>query len=264
MEQILNIGLASPVIKEIKDLKRHPKLDRVVVEDLAVFTFMMEEEKPLDLFIYAPELIYSDEAKKVIEYYSKNTPSYTISKKTYQAIAEKDNATGLIGIVPFKLYDIKDINPSDYDVIVVADKLENPGNLGTLLRTMDGAGMKLLINVDPIVNLTSPKLVAASRGMNLFVKQVKCSYEEAEKFLLDNKYTIYLGEPDLGKPYNTYDYQGKIALVVGGERYGINPLWYEHEHTKVYIPMNGKMGCLNVSIAAAILIYEAMTKRTRK
>jgi len=264
MEQILNIGLSSPIIKEIKDLKRHPKLDKVVVEDLAVFTFMLQEKRPLDVFIYAPELIYSDEAKKVIEYYSKCAPSYTVSKKTYQAIAEKDNATGLIGIVPFKFYNLKDINPTDYDFIVVADKLENPGNLGTLLRTMDGAGASLLINVDPIVNLTSPKLVAASRGMNLFIKQVRCSYEEAQKFLLDNKYTIYLGEPDLGKPYNTYDYQGKIALVVGGERYGINPLWYQHDHQKVFIPMSGKMGCLNVSIAAAILIYEAKAKRTSK
>ena len=70
-----------------------------------------------------------------------------------------------------------------------------------------------------------------------------------------------MGEPELGKSYNELDYHGKIAIVVGSERYGINPDWYNHPHQKVFIPMYGTMTSLNVGVAASILLYEAKLKR---
>ena len=79
--------------------------------------------------------------------------------------------------------------------------------------------------------------------------------------ILNNNYDIYLGEPILGKPYNEYNYEGKVALIVGNERYGINSKWYENEHKKVFIPMFGEMTSLNVSIAGSILMYEVKMKK---
>ena len=87
------------------------------------------------------------------------------------------------------------------------------------------------------------------------------TYDEAQNFLIKNNYNIYLGEPILGKPYNEYNYEGKIALVVGNERYGITSNWYQYDHFKVFIPMYGEMKSLNVSIAGSILMYEVKMKK---
>jgi tRNA G18 (ribose-2'-O)-methylase SpoU len=78
---------------------------------------------------------------------------------------------------------------------------------------------------------------------------------------LDLNYDIFLGEPELGLSYDKYDYKGNIAIVIGNERYGIDPRWYENEHKKVYIPMEGLMGSLNVSVAGSILLFEALKNR---
>ena len=265
MPRIYNLGAGSAEIKALKDLKRHPMPEHVVIEDFSTFAHLKSSNRDLITFIYCPELIYSEEGKELVSYFTNHSQNtYTVSKKLYQSLCEKDNAAGLFGILNYGLKNIEDIDPSKYDFIVVLDRIENPGNLGTIIRTCDGAKVGLIIHVDPIVNLFTAKALAASRGMGLFINQVVCSYDKAQEFLLKNDYTIYLGEPDLGKPYYEYDYQGRIALVVGSERFGINPKWYDNPHQKVFIPMKGKMGCLNVSIATSILIYEADTKRTRK
>lgn len=263
--RILNIGSSHPTIKELKMLKKHPIMEYAVIEDLATFNFLVEDKQDLEVFVYCPSLIHSDEASKVVEYYSKHSKEvYTISKQVFDAIAEKENAVGIIGKIKQNYLDVSKINCEDYPFVVVTDKIENPGNLGTILRTCDGVKASLLICVDPISKFSSPKVLVSSRGMALFVNKVVMTYEEAQKFLLDNNYDIYLGEPELGKSYREYDYKNKIALVIGNERYGINPKWYDNPHKKVFIPMEGKMGCLNVSIAGAILIYEAYSKRNNK
>ena len=79
-----------------------------------------------------------------------------------------------------------------------------------------------------------------------------------------NGYDIYLGEPKLGKNYKEYDYDNKIALVFGNERFGINQNWYNNKSIKVFIPMEGPHNSLNVGVAASIILYEAYMKRKYK
>ena len=118
-----------------------------------------------------------------------------------------------------------------------------------------------LIIWTPIFN---PKITSSSRGSNLIIPIIDLPYEEAQKFLLDNNYDIYLGEPKLGLNYQQYDYNTKTAIVVGNERYGINNKWYDNNHKKVYIPMEGTQNSLNVSVAASILAYEVYMKKSKK
>ncbi|MDE6584169.1 MAG: hypothetical protein K2K15_02085, partial [Anaeroplasmataceae bacterium] len=89
------------------------------------------------------------------------------------------------------------------------------------------------------------------------------TYQEAQAFLNQKQYTIYLGEPELGLDYQKYSYEGKIAIVVGNERFGIQEEWYSHPHQKVFIPMQGTQNSLNVGVAASILAYEAYMKRRK-
>ena len=100
--------------------------------------------------------------------------------------------------------------------------------------------------------------------MLLFLPVVIGSYASVQSFLEKNAYSVYLGEPELGKSYDQYDYDGKVAIVIGNERFGINSDWYNHPNNKVFIPMYGKIGSLNVGVAASILIMQASLKRNEK
>lgn len=260
----IQIGYSHETIKKIKDLKKHSINGLNLIEDLSILAFLKDDNKALDTFIYCPEIINKAETIKIKEYFIKNSKEvYEVSSKVYLSIVDKENSAGLIGIYKENIKTINDLDPNKHKFLVVLDHLENPGNIGTLFRTGDGCKVDGIILVDEIVKSNSYKVIQASRGMSLFIDKFSLTYEEAQKYLLDHNYDIYLGEPKLGKSYQEYDYKGNIALIVGNERFGINEKWYQNKNLKVFIPMSGKMPCLNVSIAGSILIYEAFMKRNR-
>lgn len=263
MDKFTCIGKTSDVIKRIRDLrKRNLDHSLTIVEDLSILQLRFKYNFEVVTFIFNSEENYSEEAKKTIDLYlSISQNSYSISAKTYELITTKENSQGLLAVIKMPTYRFEDFK--NKELIIVTDNLENAGNLGTILRTCDAAKVDLLINVDGSVNLNNYKVASSSRGMLLKVPVIDATYEEAQNFLLDNNYDIYLGEPDLGKSYKEFDYKEKTAIVVGAERYGINPKWYDHKHIKVFIPMYGQMGCLNVGVAASILLYEAREKKEK-
>ena len=190
---------------------------------------------------------------------NKCNQTYTISKSTFDSIRQKENSAGLLALIRLDLKELDDLKNLDY--LIVCDGLEIPGNIGTIYRSMDAASCDGMILVNSVTKPTNPKLCSSARGCNLLIPTANETYENTLNWLLENDYTIYLGEPNLGKSFKEYDYKGKIAIVVGSERFGINPDWYNHKHEKVFIPMYGSNNSLNVGVAASILIYEATTKR---
>lgn len=244
----------------IKEYKKHPKDEYYVIEELFILEMTLKYPCKLIGLLYCEELCYSDLAKSIIESYStKCNNVYKISRKVYNSLVEKDNASGMIALVykPFAKLD----NSQKYEKVLVIDGIEIPGNVGTMIRTCDATDFDLIIMVNKVTNFSNHKCISSSRGMFLKVPLICMNYEDAQKYLIENKYNIYLGEPILGKPYNEYDYSGKVAIVVGNERYGIISKWYEYDHLKVFIPMYGEMKSLNVSIAGSILMYEVKMKK---
>ena len=149
------------------------------------------------------------------------------------------------------------------EFLMILDHLEIPGNIGTIYRTLDSINCDGVILVDSISKINNEKITSSSRGCNLIIPTISDTYQNVLKYLLDNNYEIFLGEPKLGLDYQEYNYKGKIAIVVGNERFGINQDWYNHKSTKVFIPMEGSQNSLNVSVAASILAYEAYMKRKK-
>lgn len=259
---MIKLAKNNPIIKDIKELQKKTVNDLVYVDDLSSIKTIEGTNNVIDTFIYCDELQYHDDTKKLIDALIKKAHhSYTISKQTYEYLRQKENTAGLICTVLFKNHILDDFKNKEF--IVVCDRLEIPGNIGTIYRTMDATKAEAMILVDAVVKPQSAKLALASRGANFLLPTASASYEETIKWLLENNYTIFLGEPNLGKSYREYNYQGKIAIVVGSERFGINPDWYNHKHEKVFIPMYGSNNSLNVGVAASILIYEATMRRQK-
>ena len=249
--------------QELKGLLQKGNGNLIATDDLSVLRLAKKYDIRIIDFFYSNEIEYHIDTKKDIDFFkSKAKNTYILSEKAISCLKRKENSAGLFAIIDLKLKSLSDLKNIDY--LVVCDRLEIPGNIGTIYRTCDSAKVGGLILVDPITKANNPSLVSSSRGCNLLIPTVEASYNDTLNYLEENGYTIFLGEPNLGKDYQKYDYNGKVAIVVGNERFGINPDWYNHKHEKVFIPMYGSNNSLNVSVACSILIYEASMKKFNK
>lgn len=253
----------SQEFQEMKDYinksNQYPNI--TVSDDLQILEIVNNKNLEIELLFYSYDVEYQDKTKELLNsLINKAKRSFQISNKMYQQLSLKENHAGIIAAI--KLPIDEDIYNKEF--LIVLDHLEIPGNIGTIYRTLDSVKADGVILVDSISKVNNPKITSSSRGCNLIIPSAQESYNDALNKLLKNNYTIFLGEPILGLNYQEYDYSGKIAIVVGNERFGINPDWYNHNHKKVYIPMEGNQNSLNVGVAASILAYEAYMKRKNK
>jgi TrmH family RNA methyltransferase len=148
---------------------------------------------------------------------------------------------------------------------MVADGMEIPGNLGTLIRTADACRVDCIVLTNRRTRLTHPKLFRASQGMVLTVPVIEFDRpEEAADWLQENDFDVYLADTDDARNYRSFHYQGRrTAFVLGAERYGIPKAWYRPGFRSVFVPMLGSADSLNVSISAAVLLYEARAQKEK-
>ncbi|MCR5350624.1 MAG: hypothetical protein K6E20_06510, partial [Acholeplasmatales bacterium] len=213
--------------------------------------------------LYVNDIEYQEDTKNLLNnLINISNNVYEISKSTFDIIKTKDNHVGIVAKILFNEYTLEDFSKMNF--ICVLDSLEIPGNIGTIYRTLSSINCCGCILVDEISKKNNISMTSSARGSNLIIPTISLSYDEAQKFLLENNYDIYLGEPKLGKNYQEYNYDNKIALVFGNERFGVNSKWYDNKSIKVFIPMEGPHNSLNVGVAASIILYEAYMKRNYK
>lgn len=255
------IGKNNEIVKLFKEVQKTNRYKNLICsDDLEILKICVSYKLSIPYLLYSFEEDFQASTKGLLNQLIKQAlEAYEVSNETCQSLLSKENHAKIIAMIElpeFKTSDLKDF-------VLVLDHLEIPGNIGTLYRTADACGITGIIIVDPITKPNNPKITASSRGTNLIIPSICMSYQDALEFLLKENYTIYLGEPELGSDYQSYSYKGKIAIVVGNERFGIQQDWYQHSHKKVYIPMIGHNNSINVSVAGSILIYEAFMKRTK-
>ncbi len=243
-------------------LKKNINPNLTISDDLQVLKIAVDYDLEIETLLYCYEIEYHDDTKLLLDkLIKKANESYEISLSSYKAISLKENHAGIIASIKLKNYCLEDLKKKEF--LFVLDRLEIPGNIGTIYRTLESIKCDAVILVDPVSKIYNEKVTSSSRGCNLIIPTISTSYDEALNYLLNNNYDIFLGEPKLGKSYQEYDYKGKVAIVVGNERFGINPDWYNHKNKKVFIPMEGSQNSLNVSVAASILAYECYMKRKK-
>ena len=217
---------------------------------------------PIDSLLVCPELIKTPEAKMLITELARRAENlFTISQKTAEKLTERGQTDGLMSLAQLPAHTLQTFTPAKNAVILILDGLEIPGNVGTILRLADGAGIDAIFLCNKKVRLTHPKLIKGSQGAILSVPFfIFESVQMCIQWLQKKKFTIYLADTRAEKYYYQEEFGKKTAIVLGAERYGISKEWYTHEHTKIAIPMFGDCDSLNVGVAATILAYEATKK----
>ena len=149
-------------------------------------------------------------------------------------------------------------------LVVVIEAVEKPGNLGAILRTADGAGADAVIAADPRADLFNPNAIRASLG-TIFARQVAAAPSvKVLDWLAERSIRVVAARVDAEALYTDADLRGGIALVLGSEAEGLRDAWDDPRVEPVRIPMQGGVAdSLNVSVAAAVLLYEAVRQRSR-
>lgn len=188
---------------------------------------------------------------------------YEVSEKVYEKIAYRGSTEGIIAVVKAKQHDLSTITKclSPTPLFVVLESVEKPGNLGAILRTADAAGINGVIVCDPLTDLYNPNLIRSSIGAIFTVPTITCSSEECINFLKQHNIQILTAQLQDSNLYYNQDMTRGTAIVMGTESTGLTDIWRKAADAHIRIPMLGKLDSLNVSVSAAILIYEAVRQR---
>ncbi len=185
-----------------------------------------------------------------------------ISKEVYQKIAYRSTTEGIIAVAKTKQLNLDSLKfSSENPLILVAEAPEKPGNIGALLRTADAAKLDAVIIANPKTDLFNPNIVRSSVGC-LFTNQLATgSTTEIIEYLKKNNFNIFCAALTASTSYHLIDYKMKSAVVVGAEAIGLSSLWLANATQNIIIPMSGKIDSMNVSVSAAIIIFEAKRQR---
>lgn len=186
----------------------------------------------------------------------------SVSPAVFEKISYRENPDGWLGIFPVPRLSLEDLKLGDPPLVIVAESIEKPGNLGAILRTADAAGVDAVLVCDPRVDAYSPNVVRASRGTVFTVPVVETSSTQALVWLQRRGIHILAATPSAVKEYSHQDLRTPLAIAVGTEDEGLSELWMKQADVHVKIPMLGKVNSLNVSIATALIVYEAVRQRS--
>ena len=192
-------------------------------------------------------------------------PATRVSPQVYEKMAYRGSTEGIIAVAKCKDHSISSINYKlstiNSPLVVVLESVEKPGNLGAILRTAEAAGVDAVIICDPLTDLYNPNLIRASIGGVFSVPVAVCNSKECIAFLKEHKIRILTAQLQDSYDYYDYDMQGATAIVMGTESTGLTDQWREAADAHIRIPMLGRLDSLNVSVSAAILMYEAVRQR---
>ena len=186
---------------------------------------------------------------------------FHVSKNVYEKIAYREGTEGIIAEMKYKDRRLEDIKLSENPLIVVLESVEKPGNLGAVLRSADAAGADAVIICDPLTDLYNPNLIRASIGA-IFSRQVAAATsEETISWLKANNIQILTAQLQDSSLYYDTPMTGPTAIVMGTESTGLTDIWRKSADKHIRIPMLGALDSLNVSVSAAILLFEAVRQR---
>lgn len=198
---------------------------------------------------------------EVVELYKKDE---NVSAVVYEKMAYRGSTEGMIAVVKCKEHTLKDLRLKEDPLIVVLESVEKPGNLGAVLRTAEAAGVDAVIVCDPLTDVYNPNVIRASIGGVFSVPTAVCSSEECIAFLKAHQVQILTAQLQDSYEYYDYDMRQATAIVMGTESTGLSQQWREAADAHIRIPMLGRLDSLNVSVSAAILMYEAVRQRKVK
>ena len=257
METILS-SAQNPRIKQLLLLQQKSSERRkqglFVVEGRRELQHCVEAGYEVDTLFLCPELLEgaSYTALHVFE----------VTPAIYEKIAYRGTTEGVVAVIRSRQMRLADLYSPENPLLMVLERVEKPGNLGAILRSADAAKADAVIVCDPLTDLFNPNLIRSSIGAIFTVPTVACTSEECIRFLQERNIQILTAQLQDSHLYYDTDMRKGTAIVMGTESTGLTNQWREMATAHIRIPMLGQLDSLNVSVSAAILLFEAVRQRS--
>jgi RNA methyltransferase, TrmH family len=259
----------NPIIKEVKALKvrKHREEKQLFfIEGLRFVEDALKERTDIQYVLVSEKFIQSNESNKVMGMIPQDSwKVYELPDKLFKEISDTENPQGIMAVLKMGNFTLDDIIKEDNNFLVILETIQDPGNMGTIIRTADAAGAKGIIVSKGSVDLYNPKVLRSTMG-SVFHVPIYFSENLAEDLLLVKSKGILLYAAHLAGNMNYYEVKdwSNSGIIIGNEANGISSEISDLANTLVKIPMEGRAESLNASIAAGLLIYEVLRWRMCK
>lgn len=256
------------IVKRVKQLhkKKYRELyKQYFVEGVRIIYDALENNKEIVHIIFCDTLYKTSGGESLLQMLDeRNVSLYCVPEKMFMELSDTQNPQGIMAVLSQAEYDLVDILEQSNGFFVVLDRIQDPGNLGTIIRTADAAGVDAVLMGKGCVDLYNPKTIRSTMGSVFHLPILTLgTTEEVVKTLKEKNVKIVSTGLETKEYYYDISYLHKMALIIGNEANGVLPEILADSDHIVKIPMMGKAESLNASIAASIVIYEAVKQRNK-
>lgn len=265
----MSLEITSPTNNNIKHVKSlHKKkyreaYDEFLIDGLRIIEHALDNNAEFKAIYYHEEIVnYERNYKLFKKIHDKNINLYKINNKILRDIATTDNPQGILGVIKRKYYSLKDIINNEKFFLIILDRLQDPGNVGTIIRTADAAGADGLIALKGTVDIYNSKTIRSTMGsiFTMPIVHVDDLGELVNTLEIHNS-DIISTSLEAEKYHFEVEYGNKNAIIIGNEGNGICDELIGSSNVKVKIPMFGNAESLNASVASGIIIYELVRQK---
>ena len=254
-------SLQNPKIKNILALEKARERKRqnlFLIEGTKELALAMQGGYTLHNVFFCPEIIDSKEIQTIVNDEQLLIP---VHPNVFSKIVYRESTGGVLALAEQKQHQLDSLKLNLNPLLLVLESVEKPGNLGAVLRTADAAGIDAVIICDPLIDFYNPNVIRSSVGC-VFTNQIaSAATEETLLWLRKNDISIFCTYLKASKPYHEVDYTKPCAVIMGKESSGLSEAWVNNSTENIIIPMQGKIDSMNVSTAAAVVIFEASRQR---
>src|ERR1035437_5122666 len=258
-------SLQNPRVKEVVKLRQRSHREAqtlFIVEGYRELKRALDNNRrPAILFVCEALFLGKNEPALIEQCRQAGVEIVPCMPPVFKKMAYRERPEGLLAILPQVHRALSDLKLPERPLLIIAEAIEKPGNLGTILRSADAAGASAVIVCDQCTDIHNPNVVRASTGALFSVPVVETASAEALAWLRLHKIQILAASPHAEKNYTDVDLCSGTAISVGAEQYGLSSLWMKEADLKVRIPMHGQADSLNVATAMTILMFQAVRQR---
>ena len=264
MEFIKVTSFSNPAVKHAASLKEKRKRDQenlMFIEGYREISRALKGGVRFDSMFIAPDLFLGENELELIRQI--NVRTYELPGKNFEKISLRDRPDGLVAIGEIPDFALDPEKKPDGDLFLIIEGVEKPGNLGTILRTAEGAGVDAVIVADPRVDIFNPNVIRSSTGTIFTMPVFKTDIATCIQWFQQNNIPVIAVTPESSLYYFQQDMQGSVALLFGSEQYGLGEYARSHFDKSVSLPMRGEADSLNLAMSCGIVLYEVIRQRLK-
>lgn len=247
---------------KLRDRRHRDRSGRFLIEGYRELKRALENKTTVEELFFSPEWFMGENENALIQAAeAAGAALFEVSRDAFRKCSYRDRPDGLLAMAAQWTTRLDELRLPESPLLLVVESIEKPGNLGTLLRGADAAGVDAMVLCDPVTDIFNPNVVRASTGVLFSMPIAICTPAELSAFLQARRIRVVATTPAAQTLYSDAELTGPIALLMGSEQYGLSREWLEMADEKVRIPMAGHADSLNVAMAAIVTLFEAVRQR---